>query len=283
MKTNQRNYLWLFIGAIVMSIGVPLVVYYLNFRTLSISSNPSDWAAFGDYLGGTSNTFLALVNLGVVILIALKIYEMETQRELELHDLETQREMKLQEMAEEREKNFYELETQREMKLQEMAEEREKNFYELETQREKQLQEIALKPFCEFIVTAKNDHLSILIKNFGNGPAIIHSIVLEKLTTDGIVPKTIDELIPEDQGIAYVDKGLIDEKTCLGAGYEVNILTIENVDNTSEPWKFNPFYRKALDNLSAIDIVLNYTNIFDNTMTEKRLNLTSLKQIKLIN
>jgi len=258
MKTNRRNYLWLFIGTIVVSIGVPLFFYFLNFRSSSISSNPSDWAAFGDYLGGTANTFLALINLGVIILIALKINELETKREFDLHKLETQREMKLQEMAEEREKNLY----------------------ELETKREKQLQEIALKPFCEFTIIAHNDYLSILIKNFGKGPAIIHSIVFEESTTDGIVPKTINELIPEDQEIADVFESLIVEKNCLGSGDEVNILTIEK---TSETRRFNPFYRKALDNLSAIDIVLNYTDIFDNTMPEKRLKLTSLKQIKLIN
>ncbi|MGG6242868.1 hypothetical protein ACQ4N7_30095 [Nodosilinea sp. AN01ver1] len=222
MKTNRRNYLWLFIGAIVVSIGIPLLAYFLNFHSSSISSDPNDWASFGDYLGGTANTFLALVNLGVIILIAL-------------------------------------------------------NLYELETQREKQLQGLVLRPFCEFIVTAHRDHLSISIKNFGNGPAQIQNIIFEEVKKTDVTPKAIDELIPEDEGIADVFGTVFDTVTCLGAGEEVNLLTI---NQKAENSRFNAFFQQVIENLSSVKIVLLYTDIFDVAMPEKRCNLASLRNLK---
>ena len=47
----------------VAILAIPLVIYIIHFRGFSISDNPSDWASFGDYIGGVYTvlvTFLAI-------------------------------------------------------------------------------------------------------------------------------------------------------------------------------------------------------------------------------
>lgn len=58
----KKRSTWRKIGFLLI-LAAPIVVYCIYFRHYSISDNPSDWADFGSYLGGTYTllvTFLAI-------------------------------------------------------------------------------------------------------------------------------------------------------------------------------------------------------------------------------
>jgi hypothetical protein len=52
---------------------IPVSIFLYNFRDNPISNNLSDWASFGDYIGGTINTILALSSLIILGLLTHNI------------------------------------------------------------------------------------------------------------------------------------------------------------------------------------------------------------------
>jgi len=67
-----------------LSILMPLAIYIINFRGSPISLYPSDWASFGQYMGGVVGPLISTINLAVIIYIAIVVYHMETNRERQM-------------------------------------------------------------------------------------------------------------------------------------------------------------------------------------------------------
>lgn len=61
---------WIVGISLAVATVVPLLIYSCKFRQHPCSSLPSDWALFGDYIGGTLNPILALIGIFVTIAIA---------------------------------------------------------------------------------------------------------------------------------------------------------------------------------------------------------------------
>lgn len=243
---KQDVYLCLFIGAVLLSIGIPLSAYICNFQNSPFSSDPSDWASFGDYLGGTINTLASLLNLVIVIWVA-------------------------------------------------------RNIYKLETQREQKLQAAALRPLCQFFITSYDDRLIISVKNLGNGPAKISQFVFEQKTDKGYITKTLNELIPYRRDIAEIYCTQIDGPTYLEAGGEINLITVEKksmfegfeqylektmndllgIKYAVKKGAFDLYLEQVKDNLSSIEIIINYTDMFDNSMKDEKVKLLPIKTEKI--
>ncbi|MCU0630780.1 MAG: hypothetical protein MUF37_06485, partial [Methanoregulaceae archaeon] len=75
---------------------VPMIVYFSYFKNSIISSQPADWAAFGDYLSGTSGTILSffavlfsLISIYFTIRIAKVIQENEFKFNKKQSEIET--------------------------------------------------------------------------------------------------------------------------------------------------------------------------------------------------
>jgi len=74
---KKRNSMILIIGFIVslMIISLPILSFYLKFKNQGLSNSLTDWATFGDYIGGSVNTiisFLSLIILGYLTYIVSK-------------------------------------------------------------------------------------------------------------------------------------------------------------------------------------------------------------------
>ena len=66
----------LFIWLIVVIFGICLIaiiIYILNFYNKKISDDTSDWAIFGDYIGGIVNPLVAIINVLVLIYLTLLV------------------------------------------------------------------------------------------------------------------------------------------------------------------------------------------------------------------
>ena len=57
-------------GTILLTIA-PLIFYLFKFGSLTFSADKSDWGTFGDYIGGTLNPLLTLINICVTVWIAV--------------------------------------------------------------------------------------------------------------------------------------------------------------------------------------------------------------------
>lgn len=53
----KKYHLW--VMAVVLCI--PILCYIINFASYGVSGNVSDWAAFGDYIGGVYSVVLTIV------------------------------------------------------------------------------------------------------------------------------------------------------------------------------------------------------------------------------
>lgn len=89
--TLKKRYIYIFSATVLITVALlalgPLGLYLYNFRGSSLSSNPDDWASFGDYLGGTVNTLFSMLNFAAVIGLAFVIYKLETRREVEIQSI----------------------------------------------------------------------------------------------------------------------------------------------------------------------------------------------------
>lgn len=64
----------------VIVIALPIAFYVYRFSATEISSSPSDWGSFGDYIGGLINPIISLATLIVTIFIALFLSKLDDRR-----------------------------------------------------------------------------------------------------------------------------------------------------------------------------------------------------------
>ena len=58
----------------------PFGLYIKNFHASPISKNPADWGTFGDFLGGSINSVMAVVNIFVLLYLTFRIAAVEGER-----------------------------------------------------------------------------------------------------------------------------------------------------------------------------------------------------------
>lgn len=75
-KRDLKVILWICIILAIVTIGL----YVFNFNKSPLSSDPSDWGTFGDYIGGILNPILGITNIIVLIYISLLISKYEDKR-----------------------------------------------------------------------------------------------------------------------------------------------------------------------------------------------------------
>jgi len=75
-KKILKLILWICISIAIATIGF----YAYNFNKSPLSSDPSDWGTFGDYIGGILNPILGITNIIVLIYISLLISKYEDKR-----------------------------------------------------------------------------------------------------------------------------------------------------------------------------------------------------------
>lgn len=59
---------------------IPVIIFIINFKSTDISKDISDWAAFGDYIGGTINTIITFSSL---IILSYLTYLVSAQSSIE--------------------------------------------------------------------------------------------------------------------------------------------------------------------------------------------------------
>lgn len=59
---------------------ITFICYYLRFNSNGISSDPEQWAQFGDYFGGILNPFISLVNLFVLTYLSIRLVKVDNDR-----------------------------------------------------------------------------------------------------------------------------------------------------------------------------------------------------------
>jgi hypothetical protein len=98
----------------VVGIGVSFLVlviatFAFNFRTSQISSDPSDWGVFGDFVGGLANPFLSFLTISLLAMtlvlqvrqLVISANELKLSREeLEMTRAELRRSASAQELSE---------------------------------------------------------------------------------------------------------------------------------------------------------------------------------------
>lgn len=84
---NKKNSI-IIVVLIFLSIVPFLFAFYYNFKDQSISNNISDWASFGDYIGGILNTFLSLLILIATIYIAYQLNKFDEARNEKIIEFE---------------------------------------------------------------------------------------------------------------------------------------------------------------------------------------------------
>jgi hypothetical protein len=67
---------------VVAVLAAPLIAYVSRFSASPLSSNPSDWSDFGNFVGGILNPIVSMLTLGTMIYIARVANRLETQAQL---------------------------------------------------------------------------------------------------------------------------------------------------------------------------------------------------------
>lgn len=70
---------------------IPSVIYIYNFGKHNTSSDPTNWGTFGDFIGGTTNVIIGIINIGITVYIAYLIKTFDDNRYQEQRALESQR------------------------------------------------------------------------------------------------------------------------------------------------------------------------------------------------
>jgi hypothetical protein len=71
---------------IIISIGgllsiIPIVFYFAQFGDMNIATDTSVWGTFGDFIGGTINPIIGLVNLALLIAISIYVAKFDSHRQ----------------------------------------------------------------------------------------------------------------------------------------------------------------------------------------------------------
>ena len=91
---NKKKKLFTSSKAIVLLFGIiaflfPIVYYVFNFRKLSISTNPTDWALFGDYMGGIYGGIYSVIVTILVVYLARELSKKDNKRDKQIKVAET--------------------------------------------------------------------------------------------------------------------------------------------------------------------------------------------------
>jgi hypothetical protein len=77
---NFKLYLTLTIGIMLLLLFIPIIFYVGTFSHSQISTTPSEWGTFGDYIGGLLNPIIGLCNIAVLIFISYYVAKWENDR-----------------------------------------------------------------------------------------------------------------------------------------------------------------------------------------------------------
>lgn len=99
---RRLTYGLMFLSTILLIIFI--VVFIINFSGQSISNDISDWAQFGDYIGGILNPILTLLNICVFVILTLTIQRITDQNNR--LSLETSKQIALMSLKHEELNNF---------------------------------------------------------------------------------------------------------------------------------------------------------------------------------
>lgn len=72
--------IWIIVGIVSMLLLIILGFYIGNFHKRNLSDSPEEWGQFGDYLGGTLNTTISILNLFLLAYLTIKIAKIEEDR-----------------------------------------------------------------------------------------------------------------------------------------------------------------------------------------------------------
>ncbi|WP_333662272.1 hypothetical protein [Chishuiella changwenlii] len=90
MKTPKKTIIVLSIIFLAISL-IPIILYIRKFSVNGTSNNPEDWALFGDYIGGSTNVILGLINIIITAYIAYLIGNLDNKRYKEQKEIDKQR------------------------------------------------------------------------------------------------------------------------------------------------------------------------------------------------
>ncbi|MDR6459060.1 putative membrane protein [Chryseobacterium vietnamense] len=72
--------IWVIVGVVSILLLTILGLYIGNFYNRNLSDNPEEWGQFGDYIGGTINTTISILNLFLLTYLTIKIAKLEEGR-----------------------------------------------------------------------------------------------------------------------------------------------------------------------------------------------------------
>jgi len=126
--------------------------------------------------------------------------------------------------------------------------------------------ENSVLPYCDIRISNKNNSLSIILYNVGNGPMLVSQFnyvskdTNEKYATlkDALTDKALIKTTDYKDIIRYAPP-----KSGMGikAGGEVSLLSVSQAEN-ADPDKYQKFRRKMLFELGRLEIRIEYKNIY---------------------
>lgn len=72
LKIKQGKTIFIFLLSLLLAF-IPVGFYIYSFHHRPLTKNPTDFGVFGDYIGGTTNVILSLVNIALVAYIAINL------------------------------------------------------------------------------------------------------------------------------------------------------------------------------------------------------------------
>lgn len=81
MKDNiNYKIIWTIVGVITIILLIVVGLYIWNFHERKLSQDPEEWGQFGDYIGGTLNTTISILNLVLIAYLTIKFAKIEENR-----------------------------------------------------------------------------------------------------------------------------------------------------------------------------------------------------------
>ncbi len=90
-KPFTKTQLFLALIVLIILSAIPLIIYTYFFSSHHRSFDPANWGTFGDFIGGTTNVILGVINIVITAYIAYLIKTLDDKRFEEQKALETQR------------------------------------------------------------------------------------------------------------------------------------------------------------------------------------------------
>jgi hypothetical protein len=97
---SKKIIIWSIIVCIILYL-IPNVIYYCNFSNHKVSNSPGDWGVYGDFVGGSINPILTILNIIALVYLTYTVSDIEGKRMKESLIIE-QRTIERQNEAEER-------------------------------------------------------------------------------------------------------------------------------------------------------------------------------------